>query len=137
LADDQRTGIRVSYAVPSDTVHIGTISGRVLPAILFALAGIPSPSSGRSVTGIFRAHVVAVDTDTGALIAGTPGGCNCNAASPPANFDGTYELDRLPVGHEYAIYAEPLEGVANPSDFEQPLGELCAAGPQRSALLPS
>jgi len=128
LADDDRTGIRVSYADPSDAVHTGTISGRVLPANPFALATIPSPSTERSVTGIFGAHVVAVDADTGAVIAGTLGGWSCDAANPPAKFDGSYELDRLAVGHNYKIYAEPLDGVVGPGDFALPLAELCGAG---------
>jgi hypothetical protein len=128
LADDDRTGIRVSYADPSDAVHTGTISGRVLPANPFALATIPSPSTERSVTGIFGAHVVAVDADTGAVIAGTLGGWSCDAANPPAKFDGSYELDRLSAGHNYKIYAEPLDGVVGPGDFALPLAELCGAG---------
>jgi len=128
LADDDRTGVRVSYADPSDAVHTGTIKGHVVPANPFALATIPSPSTGRSVTGIFGAHVVAVDADTGAVIAGTLGGWSCDAANPPAKFDGSYELDRLAAGHNYKIYVEPLEGVVGPGDFALPLAELCGAG---------
>jgi hypothetical protein len=128
LADDDRTGVRVSYADSSDAVHTGTIKGHVVPANPFALATIPSPSTGRSVTGIFGAHVVAVDADSGAVIAGTLGGWSCDAASPPATFDGSYELDRLAVGHNYKVYAEPLEGVVGPGDFALPLAELCGAG---------
>lgn len=101
-----------------------------MPAILIVLAGIPSPSTGRSEAGIFRAQLVAVGANTGALIAGTLGGCTCNAASPPANSDGTYELDRMPAGQNYIINAEPLEGIVNPSDFGQLLEKLCAAGPR-------
>ena len=81
LSDDDRTGIRVLYPDPNDTVNVGAIRGRVLPANPFALAAIPAPSSGGSVTGIFGAHVVAVDTDTGAVIAGTLGGWSCDASS--------------------------------------------------------
>jgi hypothetical protein len=115
--DDERARMRVSYSVPSATVRLRTVSGRVLPAILFAVAGIPSPSTGRSETGIFGAQVVAVDANTSRVIAGTLGRCDCNAASPPASFDGTYELDCLPVAHNYISYAEPLEGIVSPSDF--------------------
>ena len=74
LADDDRTGIRLLYPDPNDTVNVGAIRGQVLPANPFALATIPAPSAGRSVTGIFGAQVVAVDADTGAVIAGTLGG---------------------------------------------------------------
>lgn len=137
LADDDRTGVRVSYADPSDVVHTGTIRGRILPANPFALATIPSPSMGRSVTGIFGAHVVAVDADTGAVIAGTLGGWSCDAANPPAKFDGTYELDRLAVGHNYKIYAEPIGGVVGPADFALPLAELCGAGATAECSTPA
>ena len=88
--DDERTRNRVSNSVPGATVHLRTVSGRVLPAILFALAGIPWRSVGRSEAGIFGAQVVAVEATTGSVIAGTLGGCNCNAASSPAKLDGIY-----------------------------------------------
>jgi hypothetical protein len=128
LADDDRTGVRVLYPDPNDTVNLGTIRGQVLPANPFALANLPAPSTGRSVTGIFGAHVVALDAGTGAVIAGTLGGWSCNAANPPPTFDGTYELDRLPVGHSYIVYAEPIDGVATPGDFGQAVSELCGTG---------
>src|SRR4029077_18903259 len=106
LAEADATGVRGAYADSSDAVHTGTIKGHVVPANPFTLATIPSPSTGRSVTGIFGAHVVAVDADTGAVIAGTLRGWSCDAANPPAKFDGSYELDRLSAGHNYKIYAE-------------------------------
>ena len=128
LGDDDRTGIRVLYPDPSDSLHQGSIRGRVLPANPFALANLPAPSTGKSVTGIFGAHVVVFDADTGAVIAGTVGGWSCDAANPPAKFDGTYELNRLAVGHNYKIYAEPVNGVATPGDFALALTELCGTG---------
>jgi hypothetical protein len=137
LADDDRTGIRVLYADPSDALHTGTIRGRVLPANPFALATVPAPSTGRSVTGIFGAQVVAVDADTGAVIAGTLGGWSCDAANPPTKFDGTYELDRLAVGHNYKIYAEPLDGVIGPGDFAPALAELCGTGATTECSTPA
>jgi hypothetical protein len=133
LADDDRTGVRMLYADQSDAVHIGAIRGRVLPANPFALARIPAPSTGRSVTGIFGAQVVALDADTGALIAGTLGGWSCDTANPPAKFDGTYELDALAAGHNFKIYAEPIEGVVGPGDFALPLAELCGGGRRQRA----
>ncbi|MGH9712508.1 MAG: matrixin family metalloprotease [Candidatus Acidiferrales bacterium] len=137
LADDDRTGIRVLYADPTDTVHTGTIQGRILPANPFSLATLPSPSTGRSVTGIFGAHVVAVDADTGAVIAGTLGGWSCDPANPPARFDGTYEIDRLAVAHNYKIYAEPLIGLVAPADFGTPLLELCGSGATTECTTPA
>jgi hypothetical protein len=127
LADDDRTGIRMLYPDPNDTVNVGSIRGRVLPANPFALATIPAPSPGRSVTGIFGAHVVAVDGGTGAVIAGALAGWSCNASNPPAQFDGSFDIERLPAGHNYLIYAEPLDGLAGPGDFSNALDDLCSS----------
>jgi hypothetical protein len=130
LSNDDRTGIRMLYPDPNDSVDIGAIRGRVLPANPFALATIPQPYAGASITGIFGAHVVAVDADSGAVIAGTFAGWSCNAANPSATpqFDGSYDLERLPVGHNYWIYAEPLVGLAQPGDFSGALGKVCSGG---------
>src|SRR6185437_10343620 len=86
LSDDDRTGIRVLYPDPADAVNIGAIRGRVQPANPFALASVPAPAPGVSVTGIFGAHVVAVDADTGSVIAGTLGGWRCNATTDSLQF---------------------------------------------------
>jgi len=126
LADDDRTGIRLLYPDPADAVNVGAIRGRVLPANPFALASIPAPGAGEAVTGIFGAHVVAVDSESGAVAAGTLGGWSCNsAASGTVQFDGSFAIERLPVGHNYAIYAEPLTGPAGPADFSEGLNDLC------------
>ncbi|MGC2506009.1 MAG: matrixin family metalloprotease, partial [Candidatus Acidiferrales bacterium] len=127
LSDDDRTGIRVLYPDPDDTVNVGGISGRVVPANPFALATLAAPSPGAFITGIFGAHVVAVDSDTGAVIAGTLGGWTCNAATSSLEFDGSFDIERLPVGHNYLTYAEPLVGLAQPADFSIALGDLCAS----------
>ncbi len=127
LADDDRTGIRAQYPDPNDTLNVGAIRGRVLPANPFALAIFPSPSTGASVTGIVGAHVVAVDADTGSVIAGTLAGWSCDPASPPTHFDGSFDIERLPIGHNYNLYAEPLVGLALPSDFSDALADLCSA----------
>jgi hypothetical protein len=128
LSDDDRTGIRVLYPDPADTVNVGAIRGRVLPANPFALASLPAPALGEFVTGIFGAHVVAVDVATGSVIAGTLGGWSCNAATDSLQFDGTFNIERLPVGHDYEIYAEPLVGLAVPGDFGNALDDLCSSG---------
>jgi len=127
LADDDRTGIRVLYPDPNDAVNVGEIRGRVVPANPFALALLPSPSPGSFVTGIFGAQVVAVDASTGAVIAGALSGWSCNASSPPLQFDGSYDLARLPVGHSYVLYAEPLSGLAGPGDFSVAFSDFCSA----------
>lgn len=126
LADDDRTGLRSVYPDPNDTVNVGTISGVLVPANPFALAMIPSPAAGASVTGIFGGQVVAVDADTGAVIAGTVGGWSCGAGGM-AQFDGSFAIERLPVEHNYLLYAEPLDGIATGGDFSVALGDLCAA----------
>ena len=126
LADDDRAGIRLLYPDPGDTVNVGAIRGRVVPANSFALAAVTAPAVGESVTGIFGAHVVAVDSDTGAVTAGTIGGWSCDASNPVLQFDGSYGIERLPVGHNYTIYAEPLVGLATPGDFSDALNDLCA-----------
>ena len=119
LADDDRTGLRVLYSDPNDTTYVGSIQGRILPANLLSL-----PTAPPGVTGIFGAHVVAVDASTGNVIAGTLGGWSCIAPGP-VQFDGSYFLDHLPVGHTYSVYAEPLDGAVAPSDVSDALVTLC------------
>jgi hypothetical protein len=106
LSDDDRTGLRVLYPDPSDSVHIGAISGHVLPANPLAL-----PISPAGVTGIFPAQVVALDNATGTVTAAVMAGWSCSDPGP-AQFDGTFSLQRLMVGtsQSYQIYAEPLDG---------------------------
>jgi hypothetical protein len=41
LGDDDRTGLRVLYPDPTDTLHQGTISGRIIPANPLALPAFP------------------------------------------------------------------------------------------------
>jgi hypothetical protein len=137
LSDDDRTGIRVMYPDPADTVNVGAIRGRVLPANPFSLASLPAPAPGESVTGIFGAHVVAVDADTGSVIAGTLGGWSCNATTDTLQFDGTFAIERLPVGRDYAIYAEPLVGLATPGDFGVALQDLCSSGGASECATPT
>ena len=136
LSDDDRTGIRVLYPDPA-TVNVGAIRGRVLPANPFSLASLPAPAAGESVTGIFGAHVVAVDADTGSVIAGTLGGWSCNATTDSLQFDGTFAIERLPVGRDYAIYAEPLVGLATPGDFGIALHDLCSSGGASECATPA
>jgi matrixin len=106
LSDDDRTGLRNLYPDPSDSAHIGSISGRVLPANPLAL-----PISPAGVTGIFPAQVVALDDATGTVTAAVLAGWSCGDPGP-AQFDGSFSLQRLTVGttQSYRIYAEPLDG---------------------------
>ena len=119
LADDDRTGLRVLYHDPGDTQFVGSIQGRILPANPLSLA-----TSAPGVTGIFGAHVVAIDSANGAVIAGTLGGWSCKSPGP-VQFDGNYEIDALSVNHSYKIYAEPLNGAVAPSEVSNALVTLC------------
>jgi hypothetical protein len=137
LADDDRAGIRLLYPDPNDTVNVGAIRGRVLPANPFALASIPSPAAGEYVSGIFGAHVVAVDSGTGSVMAGTLGGWSCPPANPVVAFDGSFDIERLPVGHSYLIYAEPLVGLASSANFSDALDDLCSSGGTTNCATPA
>lgn len=119
LGDDDRTGLRVLYPDSTDTVHVGSIAGKILPANPLAL-----PASPPGVTGIFGSHVVAVDAASGAAVGATLGGWSCSAPGP-AQFDGTYEIDGLAVGRSYTVYAEALNDVADPSRFTNAIAPLC------------
>src|SRR5271163_3109650 len=119
LSDDDRTGLRVLYTDPTDTLHAGALQGRILPANPLSL-----PTAPPGVTGIFGAQVVAVDAASGVVIAATIGGWSCSAPGP-AQFDGTYEIDRLAVGASYLVYAEPLNGVVSPAQITPATAGLC------------
>jgi len=113
LADDDRTAVRALYPDPSDSTHVGSISGHVLPANPLALAGEPA-----GTTGIFAAQVVAVNAATGAVAAASISGWSCSNPGPPI-FDGSYSIERLAVGpnQAYQVYAEPLDGPVSPADI--------------------
>jgi hypothetical protein len=119
LGDDDRTRLRAAYPSSADGVHLGSISVRILPANPLAL-----PTSPPGVTGIFGAHVVAVDTASGAVVAGTIGGWSCTEPGP-AQFDGSFVIERLAVARNYTIYAEPLNGVVAPAQITPAIVSLC------------
>lgn len=119
LGEDDRTGLRVLYPNPADTLNVGSISGRIVPANPLTLLASPP-----GVTGIFGAHVVAMDTATGAVIGATLGGWSC-VAPGPAQFDGSYVISHLPIGHSYTVYAEPLDDTVDPSLVTPATVSLC------------
>jgi len=119
LGDDDRTGLRVLYPDPADVIHGGSISGHIFPANPLAL-----PASPPGVTGVFGAQVVAVDAASGAVVGARLGGWSCTAPGP-AQFDGTYEIAGLSVGHSYTVYAEALNGAVDPSQFDNAIVSLC------------
>jgi hypothetical protein len=141
LADDDRAGLRVSYPNPSDP-NIGTISGFILPANPLSLAGLPSPSAGRSVTGIFGAHVVAVDADTGAVVAGTLGGWSCDPQQLPVQFDGFYKIEGMPIAdssgnpRQYKVFVEPLDLPTDSTNINSALLDLCRQDVPKPCIVP-
>lgn len=121
LADDDRVGLRVLYPDLMDSVNVGRISGRVLPANPLSL-----PLAPAGVGGLFGAHVVALDATTGAVVAGVLAGWSCSGPGP-AQFDGSFRFEHLPVatGRSYKIYTEPLNGTVDPSQVSNATATLC------------
>jgi hypothetical protein len=125
LSDDDRTGIRSLYPDPDDNLNVGSLSGQIQPANPFALATQPAVGPGSFVTGIVGAHVVAIDANSGSVIAGALSGWSCASATASPRWDGTFSIQRLPVGTSYNLYVEPLIGIAQPSDFGDILADPC------------
>jgi len=119
LAEDDRTGLRVLYADLADTVHTGSIRGRILAANPLSL-----PAAPPGVIGVFGAHVVAVDAANGSVIGATIGGWSCQNPGP-AQFDGSYVIERLAVGRSYFVYVEPMNGAVSPSQVSNAIASLC------------
>lgn len=119
LGDDDRTGLRVLYPDPTDTLHQGSILGRIILANPLTLPAYPP-----GITGVFGAQVVAVDNSTGDVIGATLGSWSCIAPGP-AQFDGTYQIERLPVGSSCTVYGKALNGAATPAQFNNALTSLC------------
>jgi hypothetical protein len=65
-------------------------------------------------------QVVAVSVDVGATV----GGWSCSDPGP-TQFDATYALERLAIGHNYQLYAEPLNGVVDASQISNATSTLC------------
>jgi Matrixin len=135
LEDDDRGGLRTLYPNASNALYSGSIRGRILPANMLSL-----PASPPGVTGVFGAHVVAVDTASGAVAGAVLGGWSCTGAGP-AQFDGGYAINGLATGHAYTVYTEPLDGVVVPANVSNALAGLCrnattdAGWPQQQACV--
>ncbi|HEV2386908.1 MAG TPA: matrixin family metalloprotease [Candidatus Acidoferrales bacterium] len=136
LRDDDRTGLRVLYPDPNDVVDTGVITGRAVPANPLSLVGIAQPAGGQYVTGIFGAHVVAVDAASGDVVAGALAGWSCPSAGGAPVFDGGYSIERLPLGRSYNLYIEPLDGVFTPADLGGNALNLCSTGNATPCLTP-
>jgi hypothetical protein len=137
LADDDRAGLRSLYPDPADTVDIGYITGRVVPANLFALADFPAASPGQYVSGMFGPQVVAVNAATGSEFAATLGGWTCNPSTSIVQFDGSYTVGPLPIGQSYVIYAEPFVGLVQASDIAGATSGVCSSGASPSCTVPA
>jgi hypothetical protein len=144
LADDDRAGLRVMYPNPSDP-NIGIISGFILSANpALSLAGLPPPSPTHpAVTGVFGAHVVAVDSDTGAVVAGTLGGWSCETGNLPTKFDGFFKIEGLPVAdpqgnpRHYKIFVEPLDQPTDSTNIPGALADLCRSDVPQPCTVPA
>ena len=135
LADDDRAAMRVNYPGPA---AYGTISGRVLPANPLSLSGLPATSPGMWVTGYYGAHVVAIDAETGQVVAGSLAGWSCDSSQQVTNFDGSYAIGGLPLGRNYIVYAEPLTGPVTPEMLSGPLDtQPCSAGTANACAPPA
>jgi len=76
------------------------------------------------VTGLFGTHVVVVDAASGSVVAGVLGGWSCSGLGP-AQFDGGYVIQALPIGHSYQVYVEALNGAVDPTQVSNALTTLC------------
>jgi hypothetical protein len=134
LADDDRAGLRVLYP---GSQTFGSISGRILPVNPLSLGGLMATSPGLAVTGYFGTHVVAVDADSGEVVAATLGGFACDPSRQLSVFDGSYEIAGLPLGRRYSVYVEPLDGVLPPGEISGPLlTQPCRRGTTNSCNIP-
>ena len=125
LADDDRAGLRVLYPNPADTLNVGTISGRVVPANPISLASAQQPGLGAILSGMFGTHVVAVDADSGAVVAGVLGGWSCDPQNPPAKFDGSFLIEGLKVPGNYKLLVEPLDSPVTVTNIDLAVRALC------------
>ena len=71
------------------------------------------------------------------MIAGTFAGWSCDPSNLPLQFDGSFDFERLPVGHSYMIYAEPLVGLVAPGDFGIAFNDLCVSGATSACTTPA
>jgi hypothetical protein len=81
-------------------------------------------ASPTGVTGVFGSHVIAVDAGSGAVVGATIGGWSWNDRGP-AQFDGSYAIERLPTGSSYQVYAETLNGAVDPSQISNATASVC------------
>jgi hypothetical protein len=66
---------------------------------------------------------------------------NPNEFSRDENFArsacGSYDIEGLPVGHNYMAYAERFVGLATPGDFSDALNDLCASSNAPACTTPA
>jgi hypothetical protein len=61
---------------------------------------------------------------SGAVVDATVGDWSCNDPGP-AQFDGSYAIERLTTGNSYLVYAESLNGAVDPSEISNATASLC------------
>ena len=116
---DDRTGLRLLYPDASDLTHAGSIAGRVLPANPIFASGHSAErqwnlrrAGGRGGLRKWRSHR-RNDRRLELL------------RRRPTNFDGGYQIQKLPIGRSYTVYAEPLDGAVSPSQIANAMQTLC------------
>ena len=117
--------VKATYAYYADGGFEGNIADVEVWSAIFTEDAVwdGGPVIG-SFTGLAALRKVERISATGAVVAATIGGWSC-AAPGPAQFDGTYEIDRLPIGESYTVYAEALNGVVSPAQIVPATAGLC------------
>jgi hypothetical protein len=83
------------------------------------------PARPPDVTGVFGAHVVAIEGATGAVVGATVGRRSRNNPGP-TQFDGSYAIERLPAGRSYQVYAATESG--RPGVLRRAASSNCVTG---------
>ena len=99
LADDDMAGIYSIYPTPG-VASKGSISGRVV--------------GGKSLTGVFGAHVQAISLKTGKV-----------AAASISERDGTFSVKGLEKNDQYFIYTKPISIIGLPSKYNNSRSDYC------------
>lgn len=102
LENDDANGVQDLY---SSTYHAGVISGTII--------------GGGSRIGIFGAHVQAISSTTGNIVAGV-------LSSP----DGSFSIKNVPINDVYYLYISPSKAQSDtlPSYYASVRGDFCSGG---------
>jgi len=112
---DDRTGLPSLYHDPNDTLYVGSIQGHIIPANPIRC------HRRRRESPEYSPHTSWPLMRRAARSSQAPWAAGAARRPPGANSTATYEIDQLPVGQSYKIYAEPLDGAVAPSDVSNAL----------------